>query len=54
MVYPRIVYTDLNSLRLLATFGETGWFGALGPVSDTEEGRKNRVIPVEKFLDFPC
>jgi hypothetical protein len=39
--------------RLLATFGETGWFGGLAPCSGAEEGRKNRVTPEGKFLYFP-
>jgi hypothetical protein len=43
---------SLHAIRLLATFGETGWFGGLAPRSDPEEGRKTRVIPEGKFLDF--
>jgi hypothetical protein len=53
MVCPRIFSTDLDVLWLLAIFGETGWFGGLAPFSGPEEGRKNRVIPVGKFLYFP-
>jgi hypothetical protein len=39
--------------RLLAAFGETGWFGGLAPFSGSKEGRQNRVIPVGEFLNFP-
>jgi hypothetical protein len=52
MVYPRIVSTDLDMLWLLAAFGETAWFGGLVPFSGSQEGRKNRVIPVGEFLTF--
>jgi hypothetical protein len=50
---PPIFSTDLDGLRLLATFGETGWFGGLAPCSGPEEGRKNRVTPEGTFLYFP-
>jgi CubicO group peptidase (beta-lactamase class C family) len=53
VVYPQTFYTDLNKLRLLAAFGETGWFGGLAPVSGPEEGRKSRVVPEGRSLHFP-
>jgi hypothetical protein len=53
MACPRIVSTDLNDLRLLAIFGETGWFGGLAPFSSPEEVRKNRVVTEGKPLHFP-
>ena len=53
LVCPRIMSTDLNDLRLLASFGETGWFGGLAPFSCAREGHENRAIPEGKFLYFP-
>jgi putative transposase len=51
--YPRTFYTDLISLRLLASFGETGWCGGLAPFSGLEEGKKNRVVPKRRVFHFP-
>ena len=53
VVYPRIYPTDLDDLRLLAIFGETGWFGGLAPFPGPEEVRKNRVVTKGKSLHFP-
>src|SRR5262245_59626936 len=44
---------NLLGIRLLATFGETGWFGGLAPVSGPEEGSKYRVAPEARSLHAP-
>jgi hypothetical protein len=49
----RTLRLNFMPFGLLASFGETEWFGGLAPFSGSEEGRKNRVIHVGKFLDFP-
>jgi hypothetical protein len=39
--------------RLLAAFGETGWFGGLATFSCPQEGRENRAVTEGKFFHFP-
>jgi hypothetical protein len=51
--YPQTFYTDLNGLRLLATFGDSGWFRGLTTFSGPQEGRENRAVTGGKFLHFP-
>jgi hypothetical protein len=50
---PRTVYTDLISLRLLATFGETGLFGGLASFPSPSEGKENLDVTEGKFPYFP-
>jgi hypothetical protein len=50
VVYPRIISTDLNDLRLLASFGETGSFGGLATCSRPLDGEENHGITGGKFL----
>jgi hypothetical protein len=49
--------TALNILQiktgLLASFGETGWFGGLAPFFYPEGRRKNRVGPERRVFHFP-
>jgi hypothetical protein len=51
-MYPRIVSTDVNGLRLSATGGETGSFGGLAPFSCFREDPENRVVPDMRAVDF--
>jgi hypothetical protein len=53
LVYPRTLYTDLNGLRLLASFGETGLCGGLPTYSCPREGQENRAIAEGKFFPAP-
>jgi hypothetical protein len=53
MQYPQIYSTDLDDLRLLGIFGETGSFGGLTTYSCPQEGQENRAVPGGTFLHFP-
>jgi hypothetical protein len=51
--YPRIASTDLGDLRLLAEFGESGWFGGFTPCSCFRKDQENRVVPEGTFRYCP-
>ena len=53
MKCPQSVYTDLNGLWLLASYGEVGPFGGPPPFFWPQEGKKNRSHTAEKASHFP-
>src|SRR5262249_34311931 len=53
VVYPRTFSTDVDGVRLLAIFGETGLFGGLATSSCPRESQENCAVPEGKSPHFP-
>jgi hypothetical protein len=52
LVYPRIYSTDLDGLRFLATFGETGAFGGLATCFRSPGERESCAVTEGRFRHF--
>ena len=46
-------WQEAEAYRLLATFGETGWFGGFATFPRTQAGRGDHVVTEGKFLNSP-